>query len=348
MTDSVQPESAKELNPDHNLPGRDTQERTIKDSSEQPESGFDSLGLLLENSIIDNDASKTGHQRLGFVSLDSDGSLSVSLRTEASNILGDVFLQFKPGDPEYSKLMKQLSDLHAGDSRAIYSKDLMPIEGQTKLQDTGHEDFGSRKLDKANQLLVDKMDCSDEHAKHVKDAADSLPSNIKNFLAKRGYHYIAADKTKAALESLGVDTSIPPRGYPPGWTWDNVDGTVDKGHHKIIVSEHLKSGPWVKNERVEGVLRHETGHAIDHELGDYSHSPEFTKTFAAEVAKMPKAVRDRIGYLLQPGYAGYEEAFAEVFAVINGGGAREQWSKVLEANCPQTIALMKKKLSTLS
>lgn len=93
---------------------------------------------------------------------------------------------------------------------------------------------------------------------------------------------------------------------------------------EIAVSKYKLSS--IRNEiatgRLIGALNHETGHGFDQALSDISSSPKFIDAYNADVAKLPPNRRGLdIDYYLQPGRAGREEAFAEIFAHEMGEGA---------------------------
>jgi hypothetical protein len=103
---------------------------------------------------------------------------------------------------------------------------------------------------------------------------------------------------------------------------------------KKIVSGELTP---TRTDRAGGVLRHEFGHGVDHVLGHLSHRAAFAMAYQADADAIRGTGKvDQFAYLLQPGFAGREEAFAEVFAVLHGGGAgywmteetRQHWPNV--------------------
>jgi hypothetical protein len=288
------------------------------------------------------------HQPLGTITLNDDGSFVLDLSSGKDHVLGDVSLQFSPGDPEYKRIMNLFGTLQRGESTKLYLPILQEIGiGKLDQGEQGLDQFDSMGRDRALALRVEKYQCTPEHAERVKDAAEGLDDNVKRFLSKRGYGFIAADKVVDIRAKYGYDPNEIPNGYPKGWTWQNADGTVLKREHLIVVAEHVKSGPWVKSDRVEGVLRHETGHAVDDALGNYSHSAEFMTTYQKEAMSMPPEIQKRLSYVLQSGYRGYEEAFAEFFAIVEGGSARAQWEPLLRQYCPKTLALVERKVASL-
>jgi len=112
-----------------------------------------------------------------------------------------------------------------------------------------------------------------------------------------------------------------PRGWPPGVTWDSIPGS---GGKPVVIS--TIAGP--TGQRVlppkgaghgaDSLLRHELGHALDHEgaLGVKSTSREFMAAYDLDRDHMLRAGKS---YLLQAAPAGPEEAFGEMFDWVAAG-----------------------------
>jgi hypothetical protein len=192
------------------------------------------------------------------------------------------------------------------------------------------------------------------HCEKVENTINQLPENIQDFLVAHGIRIVAARTVLDELPGLKNDH---PRDWNKGKTWNNVEGTFRTDRNEVIVSEVVLGidNKWGPNQRVEGVARHETGHAIDHALGDYSiNNKEFADAYQADLAKMPESVRKQLSYLLQPGYAGRQETFGELFAAINGGAALDipgdkthYYTNLLKQYFKETIQVMTQKLESI-
>jgi hypothetical protein len=142
---------------------------------------------------------------------------------------------------------------------------------------------------------------------------------------------------------------VRPRGWPPGTTWDDDDGLFNPRTREITVAEthrDKETGRFVPNDRIEGSIKHEAGHAVDLALGNMSHSDDFKRAFDADVAKMSPAEKQRFGYLLQDGHAGHEETFAEVFGAMHGSSANRSESQAILNDFPEVRALMQRRLAS--
>jgi len=156
-----------------------------------------------------------------------------------------------------------------------------------------------------------------------KDFVDSLREELKKYpdavnaaLRRSDVEVVVANTlTHARPELKGVR----PRGWPPGTTWDNVDGCAvgNKAYIAKRYRDQFNKNKWTDSERSVRVMHHEIGHAYDRAIGRASQSAEFLAAYDADVAaaKRPGA-RPIDSYFLQSGGAGAAETFAEQFANI--------------------------------
>jgi len=128
-----------------------------------------------------------------------------------------------------------------------------------------------------------------------------------------------------------------PRGWPPGLTWDAVDGAYSPSRNLVVVAEETRdsNNNWNKSNRTEDVTRHEVGHATDYAMGKFSNSAAFTQAYEADTQVMPAALTGTLKYFLQSGDGGKEEACAEGIAAREGGSTS---GKVFESGFAKSIA----------
>lgn len=151
-----------------------------------------------------------------------------------------------------------------------------------------------------------------------------LPPILLQRAERSGVQVVACrDSVTDHLASLRGQT---PRGWPPGTTWDSVPALYDPASMSVVMATH----DGARAERLlpepghghgsSNALFHEFGHALDatHALGLDSKSPEFR---AAYTNDLPALRSQNQTYLLQPGDAGPEEAFAEVSSRFFGKDA---------------------------
>lgn len=101
----------------------------------------------------------------------------------------------------------------------------------------------------------------------------------------------------------------------------------------------------IKNSRAPGALRHELGHALDRALEGWSDQNAFQRAYNLDIAAIDDVTLiDEYAYYLTR--KGRSELFAELFAVLQGGGADEKAGnikRVFPAAVEALQALLEKK-----
>jgi hypothetical protein len=157
------------------------------------------------------------------------------------------------------------------------------------------------------------------------ELASPVSGDYKNYLAAAVAKF--PDKVRQALKDDGVKIrvgasltdirpdlkGVQPRGWPPGMTWDNVDGLHDPNDRSICCSEFRTLNNNAKVPSRRAAIYHETGHAFDDAMGS-TDKTECKDAYNADTAKLTAYGRERLTYFLQKGSAGRRECFAEVFA----------------------------------
>lgn len=139
-----------------------------------------------------------------------------------------------------------------------------------------------------------------------------------------------------------------PRGWPAGMTWEHTDGVHLANRRLLVFAEQRldKRGQVVTNSRVEGVMRHEIGHAVDVAFGGQrgyaSSRPEFVTAYARDVANLRADDHRALAYYLQDHTAGRQEAFAEAFAMLLGGGSDPTQAERFERAFPNVLSLVRR------
>ena len=153
-----------------------------------------------------------------------------------------------------------------------------------------------------------------------------IPDRILEYVFAAGYEVKIAPMLVDIKPSL---SGLHPRGYPPGYTWENVDGILMRKERIVAVGQtciDFETGdpfPFDGN-RSSGVLLHEFGHAADL-IFKFSSNPRFVEAYALDVARIDVnnftiSQQLLLRYMMQEGMAGRQEVFAEAFASIYGGG----------------------------
>ena len=184
-------------------------------------------------------------------------------------------------------------------------------------------------------------------------AFEQLPLAVKQLLMKNHDEIVTADTLPDAGKAfwslwLTMHLNPHPRGYAAGATWENTSGFSDGS--KTVMAHRYKSshdGYMHVDDRVEGTVRHESGHRVDDALGLFSDSGEFKKAYEEDIAKITPSDRANLDYFLQK-EGGRSETFAELFAIMNGGGSLSpQLQRAMFNYFPNTRAVMQKRLSEL-
>jgi hypothetical protein len=189
-------------------------------------------------------------------------------------------------------------------------------------------------------LVEHHGETSPEFKAKISDVVAALPISVRDKLREAGIKIAVGRRVTDIMPEL---KGITPRGWPEGTTWDNAEGLYHGGVKKAIVTEKYidrYTNSEESTKRAEGVLRHEVGHGYDAALEWFSSTNEFKKAHDADAAMMDEATTTRLGYFLQSGLAGRQEAFAEVFGHINGGGA-SPWHHVAD-HFPHVTSLLRK------
>lgn len=284
---------------------------------------------------------------IGTATMNADGTIDLRLRTQGP-VEGEATIRYNPDDKQYQEIQRHLGGIKRGET-----KDVQPWSDQIKKQDIGGkpgdkpEDKPDTPGDKPEDKPEDKVEPpplapTADFTRRVTDTYNQIPQNVRDALDKDGVKVVSTDKVTDVMPELKGDK---PRGWPPGSSWDDVDGAYDVGGKRIIVAERQnQSKPGGNN--IEGLTRHETGHAVDH-LKNLSDTKEFRDAYDKEKAKVPKPDSDTLKYFLQKDEAGRQEAFAEIFAIINGGATNPTRESLLKKYFPETIKVVTDQISKL-
>ncbi len=174
---------------------------------------------------------------------------------------------------------------------------------------------------------VEVMPVDADFRKAVDDALSAIPVPVRVAVMAAGYDLRIAPKLTDVLPRLAGKH---PRGHETGTVWEELDGGLFNGERLIVIAgSALEKGRYVATTtaRAEQLLRHEYGHAWDlsSRLSDsskfiaaYNNDASVLRAWMSK--NMPKDAMQQLSYLLQSGAAGRQEAFAEIFAYLHGGG----------------------------
>jgi hypothetical protein len=192
---------------------------------------------------------------------------------------------------------------------------------------------------------IDVSNASPEFVKKVTGEIAKLPENVQHLLASNGTRITIANRISDLDPELANKR---PPGHDEKSNWASMDGMQNSDYKRVVVAEFSSSG---KSDRVEGVLRHEVGHAVDRALGRESAGPEFDAAYSKDVAAMSDSTKTANKYKIQPDEGGKPtdggkgEAFADVFGALNGASCNPADTAKVLATYPNTAEYLRKKMS---
>lgn len=185
----------------------------------------------------------------------------------------------------------------------------------------------------------------------ISSALGTIPQNYLNALGRQGYRVVLSRMLTDVVPDANHQQV---RGYERHTTWNSVYGMFNRTRKRLVMAELAEQPnlgrdltPLRNKQRRVGIVRHEFGHAVDQYLGNYSHSPEFLKAIQTAQKDLTPWERESLSYFLQPGKAGAEETFAELFACLNGDGCDSSQDQVLRNHFGTALSLIDHKVSTI-
>lgn len=174
----------------------------------------------------------------------------------------------------------------------------------------------------------------------VNNTYNAMSKPVRDIIENDGAKLVPVRRVTDALPELKGQK---PRGWPPGSTWDSVDGAFSPGKKLIVVAEDIEqpSGQWQKSNRTADITRHEAGHAVDAALNYFSATPEFGKAYDDDKVKISAPDSKILLYFLQGDKVGPEETFAEGLASIEGGSTG---GSTFDRNFARSIAVIKNRV----
>lgn len=156
-------------------------------------------------------------------------------------------------------------------------------------------------------------DATEPVYKAVSSAVALVPTGVKQTLVDAGVRWkivptlVEYDPALASKQARGWD----------GRDYRYVAGTYSYKHNEVLIAEQaLRTNDNVaalKGHRLQTTL-HETGHAYDWKLKQYSKRVLFRAAYDNDVSQMTDALKQKLHYYMQPDDGGPSETFAELFA----------------------------------
>jgi tetratricopeptide (TPR) repeat protein len=174
---------------------------------------------------------------------------------------------------------------------------------------------------------------------------EAMPPKVIDVLARTGCRVVIVPQLST---TAGVFKNHQPTGWPDGMSWDAAGAAYDYNYNMVFVPRKMlarRRSEIVSNYRIDEVVRHELGHALDAYLGWYSREDAFKKPFLQDKLKLSDKQKQKFAYGLQFGDQGPAETFAELFNNLCGGACTSR-TKYLYAAFPQCYAALKNTLTS--
>lgn len=182
----------------------------------------------------------------------------------------------------------------------------------------------SRELSKSVEIVPPKFGhtpVTAVNAKAIKDAVMNFPPKVRKVLNDNGVGFSIAPTME---EQFPVFLRQEREGFP-GYTNGTVGGLFDVNTNKICIfqskfDESTHQPLEVRTaEDLVGTFLHESGHAIDAYLGNYSQSEQYRIAFYRDIDEMPGNINLKIKSFAQKTAFSQKESCAELTSVLLGG-----------------------------
>lgn len=305
---------------------------------------------------------------IGVAQLKENETIVLHLKGKEGDLSGEAEVEFKLGDKLYDDVFKHLGGIKKGETKlvpawqdasenkqgqprkqSITDGNKTPEQGDQspgKAPDTTTGTTTDKSTDSKNDATTPGAQPGDiatpeiivppsvQFVTKVNDTFAKMSPEVRDILSHEG---AVVTPTRRITDALPELKGQKPRGWPPGLTWDAVDGAYSPSRNLVVVAEETRdtNNKWNKSNRTEDVTRHEVGHATDYAMGKFSNSAAFTQAYEADTQVMPAALTGTLKYFLQSGDGGKEEACAEGIAAREGGSTS---GKVFESGFAKSIA----------
>lgn len=211
--------------------------------------------------------------------------------------------------------------------------------------------FGNKAV--LSPIIDRRPGVSNAFLNEINTAIQKLPPNAVKLLQSKGYK-ITVSRTITDAVPAAKNQQV--RGYEAHATWNSVYGMFNRTTRRVIMAENAEQKDGYgrmsysklhDQKRRAGILRHEFGHAIDHYLRNFSHSPEFVAAYNKGLKTISVPEQAVLSYYLQPGHAGMEEAFAEIFASLDEHACDRGSDALLHNHFTEAVKLVRARVNNI-
>ena len=161
------------------------------------------------------------------------------------------------------------------------------------------------------------------------------PKGVRQALNKKGYRINVGKRVSSVDPKLAKEE---PRGWEKGSTMEMVDAYQNPNNKTVVIVEETinRNGEYAKvavkvgKNRSTQAVHHEIGHAYENTLGDTPKSADLSEQFHAAYIKdrifLDQTLKlNEVPYFTQPGIAGPQETFAQLYAERISSDARSEY-----------------------
>lgn len=171
---------------------------------------------------------------------------------------------------------------------------------------------------------------------------DKIPAKVQAILYKNNIKFVI---TPTMIDKYPEGAYQEVRGYEggtskscPGLFWGDTivlaQATVDENTNAVEKP--------ISADELEGTFLHETGHALDACLKEYSCTKEYRHNYYLDIAHVPDSIAPKLSYYLQKSDTGQVESCAELTSILLGN--QRDHAADLTTYFPNTLKFIKQKL----
>lgn len=171
---------------------------------------------------------------------------------------------------------------------------------------------------------ADRPNVDPSFVEQVKRGLSTFPPGVIRLLNRYG---AKVHVTPTTLDSDPDLQNTHARGYEDGMTIKNAPAMFRSPNLVVCQYSFTANDSLVASDDPIGVLRHETGHAIDAFMHYLSQTDDFKHAYFLDVGAMDPDVQTKLHYYTQKAEGGPSEAFAEIVCGLYGGYSINAWRK---------------------
>ena len=295
-----------------------------------------------------------GEPPIGTATMLKDETIVLNLKAKNKDVVGEGELIFHPNDKDYNTVRRHLQGMSPGEIKLVSpfadpndktGPEKKAEPDKTEAPDKTQPEDRTKPTDKTLPVVPDVIvPPSAQFVKKVEDTYNKMSPEVREIVARDGAQLVPTRRITDALPELKGQK---PRGWPPGSSWDAVDGAYSPTKKMIVVAEdkQAKPGIWVNGNRTEDIVRHETGHAVNAAMDYLSDDADFTQAYEDDKKKIPAADQKPLTYFLQPAGIGADETCAEGIASMEGGATG---GTTFDKNFAGTMAVIKARVKAFA